>query len=71
MRDILAALLRNAGYTHNDETDPYDLYWYSPKLGVRAMLVCIAHEMNLTKANSDNSSGFTTGYDTYDVSIAR
>lgn len=67
MRDIIAALLRSRGYTHDDEADPRDLHWYSDTLGVRPMLVCVAHEMNRDAA----AAGITaSGWDTYDVSVA-
>lgn len=45
MRDILAALLRDRGYIHDDERDPEDAYWYGPTLGVRTMVVAIEWEM--------------------------
>lgn len=64
MRDILAALLRARGYTHDDESDPYDQYWQGPA-GIRPLLVCIAHEMNRDLNRS------TPGWDTYEVSVAR
>jgi hypothetical protein len=63
--DIIAALLRSRGYTHDDEADSRDLYWYGPNLGVRPMLACVAHEIN-----SDAPFEYTTGWDHYDVAIA-
>lgn len=67
MRDILAALLRSRGYTHDDETDPRDMYWYGDHLGVRPMLVCVSHEMNRDAAARGEKA---VGWDTYDVSVA-
>lgn len=64
MRDILAALLRSRGYTHDDAADPYDMHWYGPALGVRPLLACVAHEINR------DSTFPVPGWDTYPVSIA-
>ena len=64
MRDILAALLRSRGYTHDDERDPDDMFWLSDKLGVRPMLVCVAYEMDC------DHGGTTPGWNTYPVSTA-
>jgi hypothetical protein len=51
MRDILAALLRSRGYTHNE--DESDDYWYGPTLGVRPLMVCVQHEINRDQAVSE------------------
>lgn len=64
MRDIIAALLRSRGYTHNDGADPDDLNWFSPELGFRPLLTCVAHEMNR------DLRGPTLGWNTYEVSVA-
>ena len=68
MRDAVAALLRLRGYTHDDESDPHDLYWYGDTLGVRPMLMCVAHEFNrdLAAAGGPGSSYA----DRYEVAIA-
>jgi hypothetical protein len=65
VREIIAALLRSRGYTHDDGRDPYDLYWSGPTLGIRPILVCVAHEMNRDMGEP------TPGWDTYTVSVAR
>jgi hypothetical protein len=65
MRDTLAALLRARGYRHDDVTDPYDMHWFSDRLGVRPLLACVAYEMSCEAGET------TPGWDTYDVSIAR
>lgn len=44
MRDILAALLRDRGYTHDE--DSTDDYWYHPSLGVRPLMVCVQWEID-------------------------
>lgn len=48
MRDILAALLRDRGYTHNE--DDSDDYWYGPTLGVRPLMVCVQWELDRERA---------------------
>lgn len=65
MRDILAALLRSRGYIHNDEADPRDLPWFSPQVGYRPLLACVAHEISREIENP------SPDWDTYEVSIAR
>lgn len=81
MRDILAALLRSRGYTHDDERDPNDLFWSSPTLGVRTLVVCIQHEINRDPEHNaaraistlakepPTPSNFCYGYETIKVSV--
>lgn len=64
MRDILAALLRSRGYTHDDAADPYDLNWFGPKIGVRPMLACVAYEV------SCETPVAVAFWDSYEVSVA-
>ena len=64
MRDILAALLRARGYTHDDQTDPYDLYWRSDDTGARPMLQCVAYEISRETGHP------VEGWDHYDVAVA-
>lgn len=49
MRDILAALLRSRGYTHDDRYS--DDYWGHPDLGTRPLLVCVEFEMRRDRAD--------------------
>lgn len=64
MRDILAALLRSRGYTHDDAADPEDMRWHRSDVGVRPILVCVAYEM------SADSEAAVPGWNTYPVSVA-
>jgi len=57
MRDILAALLRDRGYTHNE--DDSDDYWYGPTLGVRPLMVCVQWELDRERARC-SSCGMPT-----------
>jgi len=62
MRDILAALLRSRGYTHDDANDPDDMFWGHSNLGVRPLLACVAYEMNVDHGHP------VYGWNTYQVS---
>lgn len=65
MRDVLAALLRMRGYTH-DDSDVDDMYWSGPDLGVRPMLECVAYEMN---RDIPNDPSVAPGFTTYEVTV--
>jgi hypothetical protein len=46
MRDIIAALLRDKGWTHDDESDPADMHWHhSEDGGARHILVAVSVQM--------------------------
>lgn len=64
-RDVIAALLRDRGYSHDDVADPEDMYWICPGGGpIRPIMSCVAFEVG----KGDGTP--VAGWNTYPVSVA-